>query len=501
MNIQLKEISHNKVAGARTVASRTGMPDAEAMPPPPRPSRTVSIRKAARTISEEAAKAVNLVKVAPDEVAFLSRSTKLRQPAPAPFVSSSANRAVEKRQVDDQTASEKAARSTTIKRSADASLARRPTQSRPKERPRSPEVLGPLATLDELQQVPPFRRPRRKAAQADVIEILSDPEREEEPQAVPAIDAKPADPILSLPPPPRMTTHKLPAPRKASSVHPVADPNTVTGTSPDIVLERLLTFRANLAAALSNTAQTRVSSAEANSLPFVTRWVDYSRKHGVGYVLSDGTVGCIINASLKNGGTPVTHVLVRNGQKWLKKVGMNFERIESVPLEILEDGGIRGVQRKVYKGLGSVKEGPLKDEAERRRTLRVLWVKFGRYMCQSLEGVEFDLEARGDHFVRFYQRIESVGIWAFADGCLQVSCLAVLEIPDPLLTTMSASFPGPHETRALLHRHSRQRHLHLPRSRELPCRQYRFTTSSRQQSGGLHRLPLSVTQRRRTRAR
>jgi hypothetical protein len=86
--------------------------------------------------------------------------------------------------------------------------------------------------------------------------------------------------------------------------------------------------------------------------------------------------------------------------------------------------------------LGSVKEGPLADEAERRRVLAVLWVKFGRYMCQSLEDTTSardpaDRDAaeetiptaetgKEEEFVRFYQRLGGVGLWVFADGCVQV---------------------------------------------------------------------------------
>ena len=94
-----------------------------------------------------------------------------------------------------------------------------------------------------------------------------------------------------------------------------------------------------------------------------------------------------------------------------------------MPFEVLEDCGKEGIKRKVYKGLGSVKEGPLKEEDERRRTLSVLWVKFGRYMCQSLGGEETAVQDSSENFVRFYQRVGTVGIWAFVDGCLQVSHL------------------------------------------------------------------------------
>lgn len=420
-NRGLKEISHNEVGTTRPeVANRKAARDAELMPPPPtcppsRPGRVGTVRKAGRTISEETPKSVEPVRIASDEraptlqvpktrLAPMSATAALRELNSS---SSSASRSGRSQPAYESDA-EKPKRAGTVKRSADASLARRPrapSRTTKQERPTSPDVLGPLATLDELKGVSPIKRSRKKQPEAEVIEILSDPEP----------DSIPAPASLSLPPPPAMSK-RLPIPRK-----PSRDTNCVPGTDPETVLSRLSTFRDNLASALHDRPNTSSApQAEAETLPFVSRWVDYSRKHGVGYVMSDGTVGCIINASAKNN-TPVTHILVRNGQKWLGRVGKNFEHIDQVPLEILEDRGTEGIARKVYKGLGSVKEGPLAQEAERRRTLSVLWVKFGRYMCQSLDGEELDVGRNDGNFVRFYQRIGSVGIWAFADGSLQVS--------------------------------------------------------------------------------
>ena len=448
----LREIAHNEVANPRqTTAERKAARDAELMPPPSRLGRTGTARNAGRTISEEtaAAKMGTTVKVASDEGVGGLKLPKVRPAASAATLtvkesnsSSSSTSAYQTAPSKHATepATEKPERSGTVKRSADASLARRPRANKTKERPRSPQPRNILDDLDELQHVSPLKRSRRKAADADVIEILSDPEPEEPAAAQPAPrqpERRPADAILSLPPPPQMPK-RLPVPRKVSP----SDPNIVSGTDPNIVLERLSAFRDNLVSALSNTARTRASPVEAESLPFVSRWVDYSRKHGVGYVLSDGTVGCIINSTATKTVTsvsPVTHVLVRNGQKWLSRVGQKFERIESVPLEIFEDAAEKGIRRKVYKGLGSVKEGPLKDEAERRRTLSILWVKFGRYMCQSLDGEETVSGSTGDNFVRFYQRVGNVGIWAFVDGSLQVR-IPPLSLPPRLRSSTNIAF-------------------------------------------------------------
>ncbi|KAK3068825.1 Cell cycle serine/threonine-protein kinase cdc5/MSD2 [Teratosphaeriaceae sp. CCFEE 6253] len=436
-NRGLKELSHNEVAATRPRATareaardaelmpppaRPAARDTDAMPPPSRPSsragRSNTTRKAGRTISEETAKSSEPVRIASDESGPVLQIPKTRQ---APLTATAALKALNtssssstsrfaRSQQTSESDAEKPKRAETVKRSADASLARRPrapSRTQRSDRPISPDVPGPFATLDELAQVSPFKRPRKKQAEAESVEIPSDPE--------PELQSEP--PALFLPPPPPMT-RRLPVPCKTS-----ANSDCIAGTDPDTVLDRLHALQQHLSRALHDRPSTSSSSTAkelpAPALPFVSRWVDYSRKHGVGYVMSDGTVGCIINASAKNR-TPVTHLLVRNGQRWLSRVGKKFERVDAVPLEILEDKGAEGIRRKVYKGLGSVSEGPLAAEAERRRTLGVLWVKFGRYMCSSLDGDEAEGGKDDGNFVRFYQRIGSVGIWAFADGSLQV---------------------------------------------------------------------------------
>ena len=144
--------------------------------------------------------------------------------------------------------------------------------------------------------------------------------------------------------------------------------------------------------------------------------MDYSRKHGVGYVLDDGTVGFIATSNTE-ARVSVMHVAARNGERWLKRIGKKFENLEKVPLHILEDQAA---------GIGRVRSlGLTEEQRERIKTLRVLWVKFGRYMSQSLNSPDDDgvdkTVTQGDlQFVRFYQRMGNVGIWLFADGCIQV---------------------------------------------------------------------------------
>ncbi|KAF2858746.1 Pkinase-domain-containing protein [Piedraia hortae CBS 480.64] len=449
----LKEISNNEVAGQRREMAPAR--DAELMQPPIRPSSragTATIRKSARTISEETADARG-IKIATEAPASHNLLVPKIRPAPIStttlrgFVSSSAPESksvrIKQPEVDD---------APPVKRSADASLARRPrgparslrkvtttlgpkpqsamnAQPPPNVSPLPPssmealpqstmpaklsaampanpsakpsslranpktattDALGPLVTLNDLAKVPPIKRSRHA-----VVEILSDHEE----------DNKPA---LSLPPPPSMRSKKLPVPQK-----PQRPEGNVAGTDPESVLQRLGLFCDNLAAALANKS-TLTPAREADQLPFVVRWVDYSRKHGVGYVMSDGTIGCIVNASAKHK-TPVTHVHARKGTDWLQEIGSGLEGLDKVPLEVAEDCGDAGIVLKQYG-----RHGPNPTEALRLKTLKVLWAKFGRYMCQSLESDELEGWKTGGNYVRFYQRVGNVGIWGFADGCFQV---------------------------------------------------------------------------------
>nr|OQO30571.1 hypothetical protein B0A51_01197 [Rachicladosporium sp. CCFEE 5018] len=475
----LKEISHNEVA----TRTRPAVADREAMPPPPRPVRTAeaaarpasraartgTIRRAARTISEETANAEEKVKVASDPDMARPASRQRGQTLAAPTalrVAASSGLTVRQQAAqvaETDAALQKPARAASTRtRGADPSLARRPRATAQRvERPISPPVAQPFATLQELRQVSPFKESRRRAPPAEVIEILSDPESDAQPAASRHIQSALSTNALTLPPPPRMS-RTVPRPRKVTPTAVPANPNALPFSDPASVLTRLTLFRDNLAAALANstTSPPRPDPADADSLPFVVKWVDYSHKHGVGYMLRSGTVGCVFNASTRHA-APVTHVFSHCGRKWLAKVRKDLDNAEEIPLEILEDKGEDGLVRKVYKGLGSVKEGPLAAEQARRKTLGVLWAKFGWYMGQSLEGevgeeaVGKDGSAKEANFVRFYQRVGTVGIWVFNDGCMQlhfsdhtklVLSPSALHLSSTLLSPEAATYLSAHST-------------------------------------------------------
>jgi myosin-1 len=181
----------------------------------------------------------------------------------------------------------------------------------------------------------------------------------------------------------------------------------VESSDPESVLTQLHLFKENVARALQ---RKRAISRQARSpqLPFVSKWVDYSRKHGVGFVLEDGTVGCLITATDKH---PVTTACVQDGHPHLTKVGRDSSHLAKVPLHCY-------AATEESKGISRVE---ILDK-ERRVHLRQIWHKFGRYMCAQLGTEERSPKKLPpqNNFVRFYQRLGNVGFWGFGDGSIQV---------------------------------------------------------------------------------
>jgi len=405
---QLKEISHNEVQAvpADPVVAEIGAEakqkkDAELMPPPRRRG-DLTVRKTRPDTAPVAAEKEPVPQRSHSNEGLKVQSRTSKTP-PSSADDENKDPAVVERKVS-------------TKRPADATLARRPRTLRKQ----AEETEQPVPVIPESQPEPmrgtvrryastrASRTTRPKQPVPETIEIYSDDEDDNAGQPL----------ILSRAP---QMPVKLPVP----AVRPAVSSGIVEGSDPEAVLERLSLFRDNLAAALQKrpkTSRKRATPEQPKSLPFVSRWVDYSRKHGVGYVLDDGTVGFISSGNVEKA-SPVTHVAVRNGERWLKRIGKKFENLDKVPFHILEDQ---------EAGIGRVRNVVADDEQrERHRMLRVLWVKFGKYMSQSLNGAEDDGAAEriptGDElqFVRFYQRMGNVGIWGFADGCLQVSCMCL----------------------------------------------------------------------------
>ncbi|CAI6331490.1 unnamed protein product [Periconia digitata] len=176
-------------------------------------------------------------------------------------------------------------------------------------------------------------------------------------------------------------------------------------TTPVSTLAQLETFRDNLQRALDR-IQSKSRREKPPQLPFVSKWVDYSRKYGVGYVLDDGSVGCMTTATES---FPVTVAFVTNGVHHLKELSKDSEYLKDVPIQLY------AAPRK-DKGMARVE---ITDQ-RRQDDIRCYWQKFAKYMCMQLG--EEDMRVRDierPNFVRFYQRLGNLGIWGFDDGSFQ----------------------------------------------------------------------------------
>lgn len=190
-----------------------------------------------------------------------------------------------------------------------------------------------------------------------------------------------------------------------------------------------------------------LSSESIKDRPIVVKWVDYSNRHGVGYILDDGSVGCVFKSVI---GDPPTCIVVRGGEEHLRKSKLVTDtkkhRIvpeDGQPVEFYEnygDGGIKRVlvqpaefQMEVGPDGNVEKLNPGKDTFEFQKK-KTVWMyhKFAKYMTQSSgkgeedqgspahEGGKKNGKTVAKAFVKFYQRIGNVGVWGFGSGTFQV---------------------------------------------------------------------------------
>lgn len=188
----------------------------------------------------------------------------------------------------------------------------------------------------------------------------------------------------------------------------------VPATDPTAVLRQLQTFRDNLVRALER-RPTQSKRDKQAKLPYVSKWVDYSRKYGVGYVLDGGSVG-VLTAATEH--YPVTVGFTTNGLHHLKLLSKDPEYLKTIPIQFW-------AAPKKDQGICRVKI----LETRRADDIRLYWQKFCKYMCSEL-GDENWPENDGErpNFVKFYQRLGNFGIWGFDDGSFQV-CMTSFSSP------------------------------------------------------------------------
>ena len=243
----------------------------------------------------------------------------------------------------------------------------------------------------------------------------------------------------------------------------------VPGTEPKNTHKRLHSLAARLRENINDAANNKEIklppvSAKMRyfvSRPVVVKWVDYTNKFGIGYILANGSVGCVFKGF--NGKVP-TCVLVPFAEEHLKKRKLSTytEKYQIVspwgaPIQFFENCGddgfkrvlVRASQYRIKTGADGIPEklapGADKHDHEKRRQLN-LWDKFSRYMTQTLGKGDDESDpsvgstnyrspsqdgnppksmltrhsaTSSGPFVKFYQRLGNVGIWGFGDGSFQ----------------------------------------------------------------------------------
>lgn len=259
----------------------------------------------------------------------------------------------------------------------------------------------------------------------------------------------------SMPAPPRQTSR---GGLKRSLISPDEAVEFISGTKPAEVLKNLRTIQAEIETSLrgvsSKSRPARVGSILAkqnavNSRPAVTRWVDYTNKYGIGYILNNGAVGCLF---LADGTYPRTCIHVKDAEVHIRKKkyssysekeqivhknGAPVEYLEFPTKESLKRIFVPSAQFQLNIRLDGTAEkmhpGTTMCDFEKRRKL-IVWDKFGKYMCQKFEKGEVEeskevnkiLPTRrrnqshaANHFVRFFQRIGNIVVWGYGNGAFQ----------------------------------------------------------------------------------
>lgn len=242
--------------------------------------------------------------------------------------------------------------------------------------------------------------------------------------------------------------------RSATLFSATEQTSTISGTKPDLILERLQRLQAELERALNSRSMAIISSKTATPPHphVVVKWVDYTNKFGLGYILNDGSVGCILRDIPTTEGSktallPSAGVFIRGAERHIlrRQDETYVDRNQPVPMtqsiKFFENNGESGLTEatlspeqfrvSVNEDGTAGKMNPGKDIYQHRKRERIiLWKKFANYMIaygrdEAIAAEEVDdgstaaQKAPSSELVTFYQRFGDVGCWVFCDGHLQ----------------------------------------------------------------------------------
>lgn len=286
---------------------------------------------------------------------------------------------------------------------------------------------------------PPRAQPRMR--QADSVDRLAD--------KVAAVSLGSAQPTR-----PTHKRTKSDSIRNATLFNPAEQAENISGTKPDLILERLQRLQTELERALNSRTMAIISSKTVSPPHphIVVKWVDYTNKFGLGYILNDGSVGCILRDIPTTEGSktcilPPAGVFIRNAEKHIMRQNdaAYYDRKQPIPMtqhiKFFENNGEKGLAevhvspeqfRVPIADDGTAgKMNPGKDVYEHRKRERIiLWKKFANYMIaygrdeavpvqETEKTMSPGVKGTPAELVTFYQRFGDVGCWVYCDGHLQ----------------------------------------------------------------------------------
>ncbi|KAI9171995.1 Cell cycle serine/threonine-protein kinase CDC5/MSD2 [Paramyrothecium foliicola] len=335
-----------------------------------------------------------------------------------------------------------AAPATTKPRTVAEATVNKSQSARIRSRPELPQEATPSEATDELYK------------------SVRETTRTTLPATRPATETQPVERVAA--PTGTSSTQSLHVRTKSESIRPATlfspseRSSDITGTQPDAILDRLRKLQAELERALNSRTMAIISSKTvAPPHPHVVvKWVDYTNKFGLGYILNDGSVGCILRdipttEGSKTAMLPPAGVFIRGAERHiLRRQDESYpDRHQPVPMresiKFFENNGEEGLAEvtvspeqfrvPVAEDGTPGKMNPGKDIYQHRKRERIiLWKKFANYMIAYGRDEAVPVEETGvtgaispgqkgtmAELVTFYQRFGDVGCWVFCDGHLQ----------------------------------------------------------------------------------